>query len=306
MTDLFDFRIGEASPANTFFAIWMAKDAGLYEAYGLKPEIVKVVGGKDSGPDLASGKIHLMHIGMSSVVRANAAGGNIVTVGSLSNIIRNTMFVAPGISSPADLKGKKFGISSLGSETDPTTTLALRRLGLSRDDVTIVEIGTVRLDAVRTGEVAASLMGEPTRSQAMSLGLKAMVDLYADHTPWLYSGLVVHRDFLKSNRPQVLAFLKATVEGNYLAVSDEKRAKTVLARELGLTDQKFIDISYANFKAETPMNAEMTLEGARNIIDIVAVPPASREPAAYMDDTLHSELEAEGFFSKMRAKYLGS
>src|SRR5262249_51631968 len=158
-----------------------------------------------------------------------------------------------------------------------------------------------RLDAVRAGEVAASLMGEPTRSQALALGLNAIVDLYADRTPWLYSGLVVHRNFLKANRNQVIAFIRGTVEGNYLAVSDEARAKTVLARELGLTDSKFVDTSYANFKAETPMNAEMTLEGAKNIIDIVAPPGASRDPAAYMDESIHRELEDEGFFKTMRA-----
>ena len=30
------FRVGEASPANTFFAIWMAQAAGLYAEYGLE------------------------------------------------------------------------------------------------------------------------------------------------------------------------------------------------------------------------------------------------------------------------------
>ncbi|HWG07324.1 MAG TPA: ABC transporter substrate-binding protein, partial [Beijerinckiaceae bacterium] len=252
MAEVVAFKVGEASPANTFFAIWMARDAGFYEKNGLKLEIIKVVGGRESGPDLKSGRIDLMHIGMSSVVRANAAGANLVTIGSLSNIIRNTMFTAPGIKTAADLKGKVVGISSAGSETDPTTTLALRKLGLTRSDVTIKEIGVQRLNAVRNGEVAASLMGEPYRSEAFALGLNAIVDLYADRTPWLYSGLVVHRDFLKAHRDRVLSFLKATIEGNYLAVSDAKRGKDVLARELSIIDPKIVDLAYANFKAETP------------------------------------------------------
>ena len=84
MPELVTFKVGEASPANTFFAIWMANAAELYEANGLKLEIVHVVGGKESGPDLTSGRIHLMHIGMSSVVRANSAGSDLVTVGSLA------------------------------------------------------------------------------------------------------------------------------------------------------------------------------------------------------------------------------
>src|SRR4051794_36117984 len=71
--DLTPFKVGEASPANTFLAIWMAEAAGLYEAQGLKLEIVHMVGGKDSGPALRDQSIHLMHIGMSSAIRANLA-----------------------------------------------------------------------------------------------------------------------------------------------------------------------------------------------------------------------------------------
>lgn len=301
MPELVTFKVGEASPANTFFAIWMAQAADLYEANGLRLEIVHVVGGKESGPDLTSGRIHLMHIGMSSVVRANATGSDLVTVGSLSNIIRNSMFTAPGIKTAVDLKGKAIGISSIGSETDPTTTLALRKLGLKREDVTIKEIGVKRLDAVRTGEVAASLMGEPYRSQAMTLGMKPIVDLYADKTPWLYSGLVVHRKFLREHRDLVKRFLKATVEGNYLAISDASKAKPVLARELGIIDPKIVDVTYANFRAETPLNAELTREGAKNIIDVLA--PAKKSVDDYIDESVYNELKAEGFYAAMEKKY---
>jgi ABC-type nitrate/sulfonate/bicarbonate transport system substrate-binding protein len=303
LAELIDFRIGEAAPVNTFLAIWMAIDAGIYQANGLNPEVVSVVGGKQSGPDLASGRIHLMHIGMSSVVRANAAGGNLVTIGALSNIIRNSMFGAPTVKSAADLKGGTVGISSTGSETDATTTLALRSLGLTREDVTIKEIGTGRLDAVRNGEVSASLIGEPFRSQAFSLGLPVLLDLCAAKTPWLFSGLVVHRDFLKRHRDSVLRFMRATVEGNYIAVADAGRAKAVLAKSLSLTDDDIIDKSYANFRAETPMDAEMSRDGARNIIDIVATGSASRNVDDYIDDSIQDELRAEGFFTLMRKRY---
>lgn len=116
--ELTTFKVGEAAPANTFLAIWVAEAAGLYEAQGLKLEIVHMVGGRQSGPDLSSGRINLMHIGMSSVVRANVAGGHLRGIGSLSNVIRATMFAAPQINTDAALKGGIFGISSAGSESD--------------------------------------------------------------------------------------------------------------------------------------------------------------------------------------------
>ena len=103
---------------------------------------------------------------MSSVVRANLAGRNLLCIGSLSNIIRNTMFAAPQIKTDADLKGGIFGISSAGSESDSPTSLVLRRLGLTREDVTVKEIGVDRLTPLRRGAIAATLLGEPQRSQA--------------------------------------------------------------------------------------------------------------------------------------------
>src|SRR4029078_13004444 len=113
--ELIPFRVGEASPANTFLAIWMADAARFHEAQGLKLEVVHMVGGRESGPDLSSGRIHLMHIGMSSVVRANLAGRTLPCIGSLSNIVRNTMCAASQIKTNAELKGAIFGISSTGS-----------------------------------------------------------------------------------------------------------------------------------------------------------------------------------------------
>src|SRR6185295_6438388 len=297
------FKVGEASPANTFLAIWMAEDAGFYQAQGLKLEIVPMVGGRESGPELKAGNIQLMHIGMSSVVRANLAGGNLRTIGSLSNVIRQTMFTAPGIKSAADLKGGTVGISSTGSESDSATTLALRRLGLTRQDVVIKEIGVDRFAPVREGKVAATMLGEPSRSQAFAAGLNPIVDLYAEHIPWLFSGLTVDRTYLNGHRDVLTRFMKATIEGNYLAISDARRAKAVLAKELKLRDPKIIDLSYANFKAETPPNAEIDRRGAENILAAVAPANASHRLDDYIYMSISDGLRAEGFIRAMQRKY---
>ena len=91
-----------------------------------------MVGGRESGPELKSGRVHLIHVGMSSVIRANMAGGDLRNIGSLSNLIRTTMFAASHIKTNAELKGGVFGISSEGSESDSATSLVLQRLGMTR------------------------------------------------------------------------------------------------------------------------------------------------------------------------------
>ena len=301
--ELTTFKVGEASPANTFLAVWMAEAAGLYEAQGLKLEIVHTVGGRESGPDLSSGRIQLMHIGMSSVVRANAAGSHLKAIGSLSNVNRATMFAAPQIRTDAELNGRIFGISSAGSESDAATTLVLQRLGLKRENVIVKEVGVERLTPLLTGAIGATLLGEPQRKQAMDMGLRVVADLYAERIPWLYSGLVVDADYLKNNRETLLRFLKATIEGNHIAIRDENRAKAVLVKELKLSDPNVIDASYANFKAETPPNAEIDRRGAENVLTIVAPSGVSRNLDDYIDMSLTEDLRKQGFMAAMEKKY---
>lgn len=296
------FKVGEASPANTFFAIWMAKAAGLYEQQGLDFEIVKMVGGSETGLALSSGRIQVMHIGMSSVVRANAAGFNVTTIGSLSNVIRSTLFAAPGVDIK-DIKGHEVGISSTGSESELSTVIALQKLGLSRDDITFQEIGVERLSHLKNGAVKATMLGEPLRSVALAQGMTAICDLLADRVPWLYSGLAVDQEYLKNNREAVLRFMRATIEGNYLAVSDGERARKVMADSLNIADAKNLETTYNNFKTYTPLNAEPTVEGGKNIMATVEVPNKSDNIDDYIDKTIHEELHNDGFFVAMTKKY---
>jgi ABC-type nitrate/sulfonate/bicarbonate transport system substrate-binding protein len=297
VSDPVPFKLGKAAPANTYLAIWMAEDAGFYGNQGLKLEIFPMVGGSKAGPTLVSGRIDLMHIGMSSVVRANATGDDLVVIGSLSNVIRGTLFAAPGVT---NLKGGIIGVSSTGSESDATAVRAINRLGLTRDDITLKEIGVERLSALRDGTVSAAMLDEPRRSEALKSGLTAMVDLLSERIPWIYSGLVVTRSYLAGNQDSIAKFMRATIEGNYLAISDEPRGKAVLAREMDLSNSEDIDIAYNNFRSLSPLNAELDVEGAENVIATVA--PVG-ETEDYLDNCVLDRLSAEGFFTAMEQKY---
>jgi ABC-type nitrate/sulfonate/bicarbonate transport system substrate-binding protein len=245
-----------------------------------------MIGGSNAGPSLSAGDIQLMHIGLSSLVRANTAGADLVAVGSLSNVIRGTLFAAPGVT---DLNGGVFGISSAGSESDAVATLVLERLGLARADVTVKEFGLGRLAALLDGEVTAAMLDEPQRSEALAAGLAPIIDFLTERVPWLYTSLAVTRPYLETNRETVRSFLAATMDGNRLAVADAARGKAVLADALELGDAETIDICYDNFKTFTPENCEIDIAGAENIIAVVA-PDMGAVPEDYIDTTLIDEM----------------
>jgi NitT/TauT family transport system substrate-binding protein len=302
--ELTPFKIGLSEAVNTALAFWMAEAGGFYAAQGLKVDIINMRGGSRGAQELQAGRIDAMHVGLSSVLRLNQAGGDLRVVASVSNEIRFTFFVNPSVKTAADLKGGVIAVSTFGSESDATVTLALKKLGLNRNDVVLKEFGAGerRIEAVRSGEIKATTVNEPVTSLAYEQGLKAMVDLAADHIPWLFSGIVVKQSYLAAHRDLVVRFIKATMEGNYLALSNEKLAKEVLARETKVANPKIIDISYKDFKLQTPANIEPTRQAAANVI--ANYPPGgSTKVEDYVDIGIIEQLKKEGFVTELQRKY---
>jgi ABC-type nitrate/sulfonate/bicarbonate transport system substrate-binding protein len=298
------FKVGISEPVNTVLALWMADAGGFYAAQGLAVEIINQNGGSRGAQELQAGRIDAMHVGLSSVVKLNQDGGDLRTIASLSNVIRFTFFTAPGVKTAADLKGGVIGISAFGSESDSIVTLALARLGMRRDDVILKEYGggMRRLEALKTGEIKGTAINEPIASLAHEAGLAAMVDLAAEEIPWLFSSIVVKASYINGHRDVLTRFLKASIEGNYLALADEKRAKEVLAREVKVSDPKIIDRSYNDFKQQSPINLEPSRSGAQNIIDQFPV-LKSRNVDAYVDAGILDSLKKDGFFAEIERKY---
>ena len=298
------FKVGVSDAVNTALPLWMAEAGGFYAAQGLKVEIINMGGGSKGARELQAGHIDLMRVGLSSVIQSNRTGGDLRLVASMSNVIRFVVVTAPGVKTAADLKGGVIGVSTFGSESDSTITLALQRFGMTRADVTVKEYGggSRRLAAVRSGEIKATAVNEPTTSQAREAGVNVLIDLAAEQIPWLFSGVVVRRGDLVPQRELITRFLKAVIEGNYLALTNADRAKQVLAKELKLSDRKIIDISYEDFKAQSPPNMEPSVKGAENVIAQIGG-TGSRNLADYMDTALIEGLKKDGFFAQMEQKY---
>src|SRR5260370_585722 len=119
---------------------------------------------------------------VSAVIRIHRAGGDIRSIGSLSNVIRFTFFSAPGIKSAAELKGGVIGVSTFGSESDSTVTLALARLALTRNDVVLKEYGggMRRPDPVKAGGSKTTPLkqpiAQPTRPQSVNVLVGALTE----------------------------------------------------------------------------------------------------------------------------------
>jgi len=111
----------------------------------------------------------------------------------------------------------------------------------------------------------------------------------------------VRRADIAARRDWLTRFLRATIEGNYIALADEERAKQLLAKELKITNGKILAGTYDDFKAQSPQNLESSVQSVQNVLKLF--PGDSQNVGDYIDTSLVDALRDNGFFSAMAAKY---
>jgi NitT/TauT family transport system substrate-binding protein len=306
--ELTPFKIGISAPVMTIFPVWMAEAGGFYEKEGLKVEVVNMEGGTKGLKVLLSGEIQAMHVGLGPAVLANKQGADLRLITSTCNTIPFTMFTPPDIKTAADLKGKTFGISTFGSETDIAISILLKKLGLTRQDITVSQIGgnSQRYAALVAGRIQVAPLLEPGASIAREKGYNPLIDLAAAKTPWIFDGIVVDASYIKEHRDTLTHFVRAYIAGAYLAMSDEAKAKELIAQKFKTKDQKVIDVSYNDFKRTMPRDAAPSIEGAQNVLaqlEATGTEVGSKDANSYLDLSIVQKLKQDGYIDQLAKTY---
>ena len=108
-------RIGYPSLSFRQSNVWVAKEVGLFNKYGLEVEPIFLRGGQMATQALVAGDPPIVNIG--TVVQASLQGYNLVLVAAVETKYDQIVFARKGINKLEELKGKNFGISGYGSAT---------------------------------------------------------------------------------------------------------------------------------------------------------------------------------------------
>lgn len=181
--------------------MFIAKEGGYYEKYGLDVELV--FGSGSTGVALiASGQAVMTNSSMEQALQASARDGSLVSMGSMLNKGPFSLMAVKGIASVKDLKGKQLAVSQLGDAPYNYTVALLAKFGLKAKDVKWLPVGTdatARATALAGGRADATLVTAPQYFRLEEQGFKNLANL-ADYD-----------DVYASN---VYLFTKATVAKN--------------------------------------------------------------------------------------------
>jgi ABC-type nitrate/sulfonate/bicarbonate transport system substrate-binding protein len=212
------------------FPLFAAQAKGFFKEAGKDVEIVQM----RSNIGLAGvlgGSVDYYTSFSSAVTLAAQQGSPIV--GIFSMIARPSLFMIsrPEIRSMAELKGKIIGLGSVGGITVEITRRMLASYGVAASDFTIVSTGDlpVRMAAVKSGAIHATLAGPPAPSQAKDMGLNVLASA-ADTVDFPLAGLSTSTAKIKSNRAEVVAVLTAMLRGLQFVHSQRAEAVALIQK----------------------------------------------------------------------------
>jgi len=299
-------KIGYPSLSFRQSNVWVARETGIFNKYGLEVEPILFRGGQVATQALVSGDPPIVNIG--TVVQATIQGHNIVLVAAVENKYDLIIFARPGITQLEQLRGKRLGITGFNSSTHYAAIILARHLNAELKEFTLLPTGLdpERIAAVNSGYVDATFLATSAAPLARRAGLSELVQVGDLGVEVQGNGFATSRAYIAANRDVVKSALKGFVEAIYFVYANKKETQRVFAKYMRTNDPTVLEDSYNGYIKSIPKKPYPTLKGIQFMLDVLApqLPQAKNfKPEQFVDLSFLQELEKEGFFNEMAKRY---
>jgi NitT/TauT family transport system substrate-binding protein len=291
--------------------LWVARDRGFFAKYGAAAETIVVRGSAIMLAAMATNEIEVGYTGGTAVIGAVAGGADLKILSAFTNRVNYDLMVRPGIKTAADLRGKKFGIQTIGGTLWMGAILALEHLGLDpeRDKITILAVGdqNVMAQALEAGTIDATVLDGVQSQRLIAAGFPRLVDLNRYNLPILGSGFVMREPNIQKNPQLAENLLKAIIEGAAFSLSPVQKPNTlkILQKYLRVSERD-AEEGYRDLVNGTDKKPYAAPAGVANAIRLMkrSNPRVEKVRADQLiDDRILRKIDQSGFIDEVMAKY---
>jgi len=293
-------QIPAITPAATAFAV--ARDRGYYRQEGLDAQLI-VMPSALGTQALLGGNVKFSTAGGAGLLPI-LRGAPIRFMFTTFNRPMFWLYSRSDIRSVENLKGKKVGVSSLGSGPDSLLREILKKHGLDGGrDVVILPVGsgTARFFALQAGTVDAAMLSIPANLMAQDAGFRELVSFIDQEWIELQGTINVTDQLLASDPTLVEKFIRATLKG-FIHFRD-LRSQTIgiLIRFLRVKEDaaaKIYELMRPSLTQDGIVSEEIQRKSLEHVIDRVGLkePPRLDKIFDYsMAVKVRNELRAKGW-----------
>ena len=205
--------------------LFLGIEKGYFKEFGVEPELVFFQAAQPIAVALASGDIEVGATGLTAGLYNIVAGGVRIWIvadkgrewpdHNLTALLVRRDLYDRGVRTMRELKGRKIGVTQIGSTFHYNVGRYLEKEGMAPGDVELVPLQALPAlnDALAAKRVDAVATAEPFVSRLESTGTGVTIVQTGDTFPWQIA-TVMYSDRFARNRKAAVAFMKGYVKAS--------------------------------------------------------------------------------------------
>jgi len=304
-------RMGLSSVSALHSAMWIAEQKGLFRKHGIDTEIIVTGQGGAAGISaLLANDIQLVASAGDSLVAAALQGADTVMIAGVVNKGLQRIMVRPDIKTPAELKGKRVGVTRIGAVSHSVLLMILKRWNMSPSDVQVLQVGSSpnMLASLDKGGLDAAVITIPSMFVAEDRGYKVLLDLADTDIYYLQTMVATTRSYVKTNRDKAIRFLKGYLEGIAYFKQNRKESLEVVKKKLRLDAnqernlEKAFDLLNAKYYEAMPYPSMRGVETVLGFVEKDNPKAKTADPKSFVDESMLREIDQSGFVKVLYQK----
>jgi len=267
-------------PLLYYLPLTIAERRGFFKDQGLAVEINDFGGGAKSLQALIGGSVDVVTGAYEHTIRMQAKGQDVravVELGRFPAVVIAARKDRTEIKSPADLKGKKIGVTAPGSSTALIAQYAMVKAGLKPTDAALIGVGGAgAVAAMKKGEIDAISHLDPVIAKLEADGdITVLIDTRTEAgTRALFGGpnpaavLYTKKDFLDRNPNTTQRLVNAFVASlKWLAAATPEAVADTVPPEYHLGDKALYIQAVKNSLESYSRDGVVSPEGMASVYD---------------------------------------
>jgi NitT/TauT family transport system substrate-binding protein len=282
---------------------YIGVDAKLFKQHGIEVEELPIRDTLSAGVQSLLGVDLLIGFGNPlALLQPVASGADITVIGTHVSFNQYGMGVAAAISELKDLRGKKVGVSGLGSRSDLIARVMLRRAGLDPSkDVEMVAAGLApaRALALSKNLVQGAPLRQDLAAEAQKLGIKV---IEVKSVPVVTDLLMTTRSYIKREEETIRRFMKGYAAAIHYFVTKRSESLVILKKYFPGNQGVTVDVMYDTFAAQLRPLPELNSEAMQALVDVSAAADQRTQkikPADIIEQRFFDELKASKFLKDL-------
>lgn len=296
-------RINWTAVTGAQSGVYVAQEEGLFKKNGLEVELIHIPSSSRGIQAILAGEIAFSYMDGNNLAQANLKGAGLALVAAGTNRMVFSLMSKPEIKRISDLRGKKIGITRVGSSTHTAALYALNQAGLKPSDYQILPLMEVPniLTALIAGQIDAGVVSPPTNSRARKAGFNELMNLAKEGPEYVSVAVGTSRSYIKANEDTVRRVVRSYAEAVQLFKANKQIGVRVLQKYTKVKDQDILEDAYGQFREYLETIPYVSRKGMEAILgELAEKAPAAKaaKPDDFMDMRFMAELEKEGLFKR--------